>query len=54
MNRTDRILALLTRDLSVDEMLDMGMTPADACDAVSLLNLELELSRRAKVGGADS
>lgn len=49
MNRTERVLTLLSRDLSTDELLELGITATDALDVLALLNLELELIRREDV-----
>lgn len=47
MNRVDRIALLLDSTLSAEDLIGLGVTARDALDAVGLVRLDLELTRRA-------
>lgn len=48
MTRTERVLALLGEDMTAEEARARGITLQDADDAVSLLRLDLELTRASR------
>lgn len=48
MTRADRVLALFGEDMTAEQACARGITLQDAEDAVSLLRLDLELTRASR------